>query len=363
MFLLLVLPRAARTQVPNDDIENRRVLQLEETVTSHTAGCTVQRACVDEGLTGKCIKYHNDQWFAFTPPAPGRYFVNIGGQQCRDVRGVQLVVLTGQPCRPETYRILSCSSLGTQDDIFVTLDSLRVGRPYLLCVDGYLEDNCEFTLQVSRTAAGMPVSYWPPTPTRVRATGQVVELSWVLPDSLLAAPASRVLRREVHAYRSTEVARVPVRRDTYGHPVTAYAITDTLPSPGTYDYQIVTVPAEPGPGAVRLRQWWLGYGTAAALPPLMAGPTPAADVLALPLAKYPRRARLSVVVTDAATGRVLLARQLVNQPKNARQGWLPTAQWQAAGIRNVAVRIICHPRRGHFFTDELLFTVPPAAGP
>ena len=43
----------------------------------------------------------------------------MGGQNCRDVRGVPLVVLTGQPCQPATYRVLSCASLGTQDDVFV----------------------------------------------------------------------------------------------------------------------------------------------------------------------------------------------------------------------------------------------------
>ena len=124
-LLLAVGVSAASAQVANDNIENRRVLKLEEVVTSSTTGCTVQRGCVDERLTGKCIEYHNDQWFQFTPATTGRYFVNVGGQKCRDVRGVQLVVLTGQPCQPATYRILSCTSLGTQDDVFVTPDSFR----------------------------------------------------------------------------------------------------------------------------------------------------------------------------------------------------------------------------------------------
>ena len=45
-----------------------------KSITSNTTGCTVQRACVDERLTGKCIEYHNDQWFEFTPKVSGRYF-------------------------------------------------------------------------------------------------------------------------------------------------------------------------------------------------------------------------------------------------------------------------------------------------
>ncbi|WP_310398025.1 hypothetical protein [Hymenobacter sp.] len=358
------IPLAALGQVPNDDIENRRRLTLEEVATSNTTGCTVQRRCVDERLTGKCIEYHNDQWFEFTPRAAGRYFVNIGSQKCRDVRGVQLVVLTGPPCQPATYRVLSCTSLGTQDDVFVTLDSLRAGQPYFLNVDGYLKDFCQFTLQVSGRPVGMPVSYFPPSPTRVLPTvGRVVELRWTLPDSLAAAPAFRVLRREVHQYRSTEVRRVAVRRDTYGRPETAYAVADTLPGPGTYDYQVLTT-AEPdaGPAPVRLRQWWYAFDQPAL-------PQPGAafardDELTLPLRKYPANARLSVVVTDPGSGRVLLARQLVHQPANRRQGLLPVRKWQAAGLEKIAVAITCHPVRGDFFTDKLLLAIPaPATRP
>ncbi len=358
LLLLWVAIAPAAAQVPNDDIEHRRLLRAEETVASNTTGCTVQRECVDERLTGKCIQYHNDQWFEFTPATAGRYFLNIGSQQCRDVRGVQLVVLTGQPCQPATYRILSCTSLGTQDDVFVTLDSLRAGQPYLLNVDGYLKDFCRFTLQLSRQPVGMPVSYFPPNPTRVLPTaGLVVALSWTLPDSLAAAPAFRVLRREVHDYRSTEVRIVPVRRDTYGRAETAYAVTDTLPRPGIYDYQVVTTQAEAGPMPVRLRQWWYAAGQAA-----LPGTGPAAAVVELPLRKYPTNARLSVVVTDPATGRVLLARQLVNTPANRRQGQLPVRRWQDAGLEKIAVEITCHPPRGAFFTDKLLLDLPaPAA--
>jgi hypothetical protein len=76
LFLVLSV---AHAQVANDNIENRRQLRAEETITSSTVGCTVQASCVDERLTGRCIEYHNDQWFEFRPPTAGTYFVNIGG--------------------------------------------------------------------------------------------------------------------------------------------------------------------------------------------------------------------------------------------------------------------------------------------
>src|SRR5688572_15159390 len=93
-------------QVPNNNIENRRTLKPEEIAISNTTNCTVQRSCVDESLTGKCVEYHNDQWFEFTPEVSGDYVVNISSQSCRDTRGVQLVVLTGKPCETKTYNFI-----------------------------------------------------------------------------------------------------------------------------------------------------------------------------------------------------------------------------------------------------------------
>ena len=94
------------------------------------------------------------------------------------------------------------------------------------------------------------------------------------------------------------------------------------------------------------------------------GTVPNRAVMELPLRKYPPNARLSVVITDPASGRVLLARQLVNQPANSRQSELPVRKWQDAGLEKIAVEIICHPLRGDFFTDRLLLSLPaPAARP
>ncbi|MGI4883765.1 MAG: hypothetical protein ACRYFR_02270 [Janthinobacterium lividum] len=345
----------ARAQVANDNIENRRRLALNETVTSSTMGCTVQRSCVDERLTGQCIQYHNDQWFEFTPPAAGRYFVNVSGQRCRDVRGVQLVVLAGQPCQPATYRVLSCTSLGTQDDVFVAVE-LPAGQPYLLDVDGYLQDFCTFTLQVSGRAVGVPAVPLLPVPAgALPATSRLVQVAWALPDSLAGAPHCRVLRREQRAFRSTERCRVPVARNSYGRLAT-YAVADTLPGPGLYLYQVVADAAPDGaaPPTV-VKQFWVSYSQ---LNPLL-GPLAAGPHLVLPLQNYPRKAALSVLITDPVSGRILLNKQLVNQPNDPKAGWVGTGQWAAAGFRKVAVAIACHPVRGRFFTDHLLLDVPP----
>lgn len=345
---------AVTAQVANDNIASRRVLRVEEIVSSATTGCTVQRPCVDERLTGKCIEYHNDQWFEFTPTTAGRYFVNIGGQQCRDIQGVQLVVLTGQPCQPATYQILSCTSLGTQDDVFVELSLPQAGQPYLLNVDGYLKDFCQFTLQVSQRARGLPAMLPPPQNTfeAIRDPRRIVFLEWQVPDSLEAVSSCRVVRRELHQSRSIEQARLPASRNSYGLPTT-YTVSDTVPEAGRYLYQIIA----DGQPPTLVRQQWVVFDSANPL----AGALPQVPHLVLPLSRYPRKASLSVVITNPSSGRVLLARQLIVQPDDERQSWLPAAPWQAAGLQKIAVEITCHPLRGRFFTNHLLLDVPPPA--
>jgi hypothetical protein len=248
----------AKAQVVNDDIQQRLVLGAEQTLTSSTTNCTVQWPCVDEALTGKRIKYHNDQWFEFTPKAAGRYFVNIGGQKCRDTRGVQLVVMTGEPCQPSTYQVVSCTSLGTQDDVFVTLNSLKAGQRYLLNVDGYLNDFCSFDLTVSTVPKGLPVTE-PTDAEAVFTPTQLVTLNWTLPDSITAT-RSHILRREARQKQATAVGEQPVVRTVYGGQQADYVLTDTLPGPGRYHYQVITAATAGQPPVVVSSRWvtWLG---------------------------------------------------------------------------------------------------------
>ncbi len=355
--VLCLFVRLAHAQAPNDNIENRRLLRAEETITSSTVGCTVQRACVDERLTGKCIEYHNDQWFEFRPPTTGTYYVNIGGQHCRDVRGVQLVVLTGTPCQPATYRILSCSSLGTQDDLFVPLPNLQAGQPYLLDVDGYLKDYCSFTLQVSGQARGLPVVSAPAVPQGLPAMRRVVTLTWEVPDSLTTARYCRVLRRELHESRTHEIRREPLATNTYGRRQAFYSLTDTLPGPGQYLYQVVAEGDLAKDSPMLVQQQWLAYSQ---LRPIMAGAV-AADVafIELPLSHYPRRSQLAIVLSDPTSGRVLrrlpLALPATNSPS---QGRIYAQPWLEAGIRQVAADITCYPPHGPAYIERLLLPLP-----
>ncbi|WP_141106534.1 hypothetical protein [Hymenobacter gelipurpurascens] len=353
LFFWLLTASGLHAQVANDDIERRRVVHTGETITSSTAGCTVQRQCVDERLTGKCIEYHNDQWFEVTPTVTGRYFVNISGQQCRDTRGVQLVVLTGEPCQPKTYQVLSCTSLGSQDDVFVALEELRAGQRYMLNVDGYLHDYCSFQLTLSDQPHGIPAMPALSAGSAPAAVSPLVALRWTLPDSAATTSRFRVIRREAAEFKSHERTSLPVTRSTYGAPVVAYSYTDTLPKPGRYLYQVVAEATDNQP-PVLVQQRWVAYSK---LLPMQRDTS--LRYLRVPLGQYKTGAKLSVVATDAATGRVVGNRQVIKQKKIEQMSLLPVVLLQRQGVQQVRVRITQTIGPGHPPTsDELTLLVP-----
>jgi hypothetical protein len=75
---------------------------------------------------------------------------------CRDFRGIQVVVIEGNPCEIKSYRILQCIPKINQDDVFIELDSLKGGMQYLVNIDGFLGDFCEFKIQLSKALRGLP---------------------------------------------------------------------------------------------------------------------------------------------------------------------------------------------------------------
>lgn len=360
LLLLLIactgsgFPTVTLAQVANDNIESRRLLQLEETVTSSTTNCTVQWQCVDERLTGKCIEYHNDQWFEFRPLVTGTYYVNIGRQKCRDVRGVQLVALLGTPCQPSSYRVLTCASLGTQDDLFVALPGLRAGQPVLLNVDGYLKDFCGFSLQVSHQARGLPAQPVAAPPNSPPAVSRIVKLTWRVPDSLRGAQQCRVVRREQHEFRSRELATIPLASSALGTHRGDYSLTDTLPGAGHYFYQVIAESGEDAP-PVPVRQQWISYSQLRPIYPGDVGEGMA--FLDLPLARYPRGAYLTILITRADNGAFLRRFALTNEPAHPQQGRVYAQPWLEAGIRQVAITIECRPARGPVRRDQVVMPV------
>lgn len=240
IFVLLSLPGTA--QVVNDSIAYRLELPLNEALQSATAHCTVEKACVDESLTGKCIQYHNDQWFFFTAADRPAHYLKVYGQTCRDTRGVQLVVIDGEACQPETYQVLACVSLATQDDVYLKLDSLEAGKTYLLNIDGYLHDFCAFTIEYSDSPGGTNVSEPLETDYQIGQENRQVLFSWETPaDILHQVDHYQLYRRSEEEARFRPLQQLAHQRNAHGHSESTYQATDSIALNSTYYYRLVAV--------------------------------------------------------------------------------------------------------------------------
>lgn len=322
-------PQTGKGQVANDRIENRiRLRSHEVPFHSNTSGCTVEWKCVDERLTGQCIEYHNDQWFEFTPFRTGNYFINISRQACRDIRGVQLVVLEGVPCQPATYRILSCTSLATQDDIFVSLDSLQANHAYLLNIDGYLNDFCQFDIQVSNRPKGLPIrATLPKARLDEQLSEKAVQLNWLVTDSLGANLVEyRIYRRYEKEKKAKLMEELPHERNTRGESLLQYEMSDTVSEAGTYFYQVVGMQNDS-------TLVWITGKTIRYLPDA-AQPE---DFLILRL-QYALNTPLTVLIFDGTTERLLKKIDFTFQRKG-RPWRYNVGQWRDQGIYRFKVKV------------------------
>ena len=139
IVLWLVANACGFAQVSNNSIQNRIALRLDAGwYTSSTVSSNVEWDCVNKALTNKCLIYHNDQWFTVKPTGTGPLFLNVSNQVCKNQHGVQMVIIEGDPCKTDLYRLTKCIPFTDQSDFFVRLDSLDPHQEYLINIDGYL---------------------------------------------------------------------------------------------------------------------------------------------------------------------------------------------------------------------------------
>lgn len=228
-------------QTTNNDMAGAIELQIDQPYSSKTDGNTVQYACIDQQLTGKCIQYHNDQWFTFTNTNFETLYINISDQQCRDLRGVQLVAFEGELCSPETYLILDCISLATQDDIYATIGPLKPYQKYWLNIDGYLHDYCQFQLEVSPTPKGIsakPIELL--KKVEQNKNKNQIQLTWSIDDSLASSLQNFIImRRNDGAFSFDSISSVHVEFNTFGAYQPDYSYTERLYKPDAYWYRII----------------------------------------------------------------------------------------------------------------------------
>lgn len=244
LIVLALLPIALSAQVSNDKIIKSIALDPEALLHTSTAQAAVEPDCLNRALATKWLVYHNDQWFSFRVLEPHLYYLNISGQQCRDKKGIQVILVEGNPCETTEYRITQCIPQIKDEETFVPLGELKANKTYLIEIDGFLGDHCDFKLQLSRRPVGLPLS----ASTQVRLTDNPDPT--ILKDSIIAIPWSvpgewikkidqfRVYRMDSRdAYVLERI--VPLARNTYGQPSAEYSMYDTLSTTGNYRYRVL----------------------------------------------------------------------------------------------------------------------------
>lgn len=239
-FICMLAGINSFAQVVNNDIENRSRLDLNKPIQSSTEGADVQWKCINKVLTNKCLVYHNDQWFTFSVEKDGDYFVNIGSQKCRDSKGLQLIVIEGNPCEASTYRIIECISQIRMEDVFVAMPALKAGVQYLVNVDGFLGDQCSFNIELSDRARGLPRDPVNLDTLKVnsRLESKVVSMEWHVNEDLARALSAFRIVRQKDRSRSDIVAEMSLGRNAIGSAVKKYQFVDTLGATGVYRYEI-----------------------------------------------------------------------------------------------------------------------------
>lgn len=227
-------------QVANNNIENRSKLELDKPIESSTNGADVQWKCINKALTNKCLVYHNDQWFTFSVDNDGDYFINIASQKCRDAKGVQLIIIEGNPCETVTYRILECIPQIRTEDVFVSIPKLKAKTSYLVNVDGFLGDFCSFNIELSDKPKGLPR-----TPVNLdtlkidsRVENKVATMEWMIDEKMAKEIREFKIFRKVDRNRADAVGEISLGRNAYGSVSNKYQFSDTLKAPGVYKYNI-----------------------------------------------------------------------------------------------------------------------------
>ena len=247
IYGLLFCAGASMAQVANNAIQDGSRLVLDAPYTeSSTDHATVEWDCINKSLkalTHKCLIYHNDQWFTFNVTQSGKYYLNITSKRCRDLKGIQAIILQGNPCATQQYKVLKCIAKIERDDAFIELDSLAAGSDYFVNIDGFLGDFCEFGIQFSSSPKGFlyTSNNLDTLSLKAEVTGKVVDLRWTASESLL----QKLERFEVYRKRKSEAA-IPVAAfgpalNTAGKYITNYSVTDLLTTAGIYTYEVIAI--------------------------------------------------------------------------------------------------------------------------
>lgn len=231
-------------QVNNDNVANRiHLVPDDPPLHTTTASATVQWDCLNQALTGKCLVYHNDQWYSFQVSEPQSYFLNISRLSCRSGNGIQIIIIEGNPCETRTYRVMECITQIRNEEVYLPLGKVAANTTYLIEIDGFNGDHCDFDIQVARRPLGLPLKF---SEKDVSENGfrsktqqdSLVSISWKVPAGWL----EQLDQFRVYRLKEQDILRLeralPVSRNAYGKPADTYQVQDTLPAPGEYLYRV-----------------------------------------------------------------------------------------------------------------------------
>lgn len=286
-------------QSENDLYTGVQQLTLNAPARSSTNHNTVQKNCVDEKLTGQCIQYHNDQWFAFAPDSKTPFFINIGDQACQNKKGVQLVVFTGELCETASYEVITCISKATAEDFYFKVEHPNPAMTYYFIVDGYLGDFCDFSIEISGLAKGIPaVAGEEDGEGAIRLDQHFVTLSWFLRQSTQDGFARFLVRRIGGG--DIKTWNLPIEYNAMGKVLPDYNLSDTLFREGHYVYKVYLVND--------LLEHQIFLTKEVGWKPAEEG---VKSLVYFPF-QVPRKTNLQVTVRDPFTGRVLTSRFVEN---------------------------------------------------
>jgi hypothetical protein len=349
-IMFLLGPFTLTCQVLNNDIRERSKLILgAEPVVSNTDNNTVEWACLNKKLTEKCLVYHNDQWFTFEVEKSGDYFINIAAQKCRDGMGVQLIIIEGNPCEVSTYRIMDCIRRIDQREVYVGL-SLKANASYLVNVDGFMGDFCEFKIQLSSTPWKLPPSNDGAEATTKRKT-KPIEVSWELRDGVEKTVKGFNIYREREGSQKKELIReMGAALNALGANATRYTMSDTLPAPGSYKFEIFGVEADSSTQLLVAKYEIIWDGVTVRSWP----PPPPKTIATFPVAGQPG-AIIDLLLYNQENSDRLWKRTLVYDPAKHDTMQIDLAPWLKEGLKRFLVVIIDEAQREptelYFMTD------------
>ena len=209
------------------------------------------------------------------------------------------MVFTGKLCKTESYNIVSCNSPATAEDFYYKVSRPIPGIAYFMIIDGYLGDFCDFTIDVSDKANGLPIEKKEPLALgAIEETEGIVELRWAYQPDTADVSQFSVIRT---GKTDVKQRQFPLAANSRGGVTSEYLMKDTLTEYGTYAYDVYLVD--------RNGEHHLYFHQEAVLKEALPKREDTTVFFPFPVKK---KTSLQVTITDAITKRVLHNRFVEN---------------------------------------------------